>query len=262
MLFKRCLVVAKVLVCLTVLPMKAVAWGADGHRLIAEVAESRLSEPARKEVQRLLALEPGATLASVSTWADEFRSPQTAPWHYVNFPSDGVCRYTAEQNCIEGACVVSAIERQVFVLSSSGTDEERLKALKYVVHFIADVHQPLHAGLAADRGGNNWQLQAFGHGSNLHAVWDSGIIRQWPGGIDALRSAVARVTPRDGGISQPAQWAEESCRVVATNGFYPSGRDLDDAYVERWSGVVVTRMALAVSRLVTALNASFAGPRP
>lgn len=158
-------------------PLQAVGWGAEGHRLIAELAQTRLTAVAQAEVDRLLALEPGATLISVATWADEVRSPATAAWHYVNLPRDAACRFTADQSCINGQCVVGAIERQINLLASKQSDEVRLQALKYVTHLVADVHQPLHAGFADDRGGNDYQVQDFGRGSNLHAVWDSGLIR-------------------------------------------------------------------------------------
>lgn len=168
------------------------AWGADGHRLIAEHAVTRLSPAARTEVERLLALEPGATLASVSTWADEVRSPTTAAWHYLNFPRDADCRYDGDRMCLQENCVVGAIARQLVVLASDAPDERRLLALKYVVHFVGDVHQPLHAGFADDRGGNTHQLQAFGRGTNLHALWDSAMLQHWPGGIAALKEAMEK----------------------------------------------------------------------
>ncbi len=168
----------------------ASAWGAEGHRLIAEVAARQLTASARAEVGRLLPVDPGATLASVSTWADEVRSPSTGPCHYVNFPQDARCRNEPDRSCVQGSCVVGAIERQTAVLASRASDEERLKAPKYVVHFVADVHQPLHAGFADDRRGNTHQLQAYGRGTNLHALWDRGLARQWPDGIASLQAAV------------------------------------------------------------------------
>ena len=83
------------------------------------------------EVDPLLALEPGATLASISTWADDTRTPSTAAWHYVNLPRDSGCRYDAARDCPDGQCVVAAIERQHKVLMSTAPDVDRLKALKY-----------------------------------------------------------------------------------------------------------------------------------
>ena len=112
------------------------------------------------------------------------------------------------------------------MLASNAPDEERLKALKYVVHFVADVHQPLHAGFADDRGGNKYQLQAFGRGTNLHAVWDVGLVEHWPGGARALRAAVGAEKSTVDASFAPGKWAEESCRVVSTDGFYPTGHKL------------------------------------
>lgn len=244
----------------SLLSIKAYAWGSDGHRLVAEVADTQLSVSARAQITRLLAIEPGGTLASISTWADEVRSPSTASWHYLNFPRDAGCAYDADRMCIEGMCVVGAIQRQMAVLASKSPDESRLKALKYLVHFVADVHQPLHAGFADDRGGNSYQLQAYGRGTNLHALWDSGLIGQWPGGLPALRAAIAASPASESEKLIPAAWAEESCRVVAADGYYPPTRQLDPEYGQRWSATLTQRLAFAARRLATVLNEALATP--
>jgi hypothetical protein len=138
---------------------------------------------------------------------------------------------------------------------SSAPDAQRLKALKYLVHFVADVHQPLHAAYADDRGGNLYQVQGFGRGTNLHAVWDVGLIEQWPGGLSALTSAVASVALALE-ASEPPSWAEESCRIVAADGFYPYGHKIDGAYVQGMTPVVKDRLAAAGRRLARLLNES------
>lgn len=234
------------------------AWGADGHRLVAEHAQARLTPAARAEVARLLALEPGATLASVSTWADETRTPATAAWHFVNFQRDGDCHYHGSRLCVEGHCVVGAIDRQWQLLSSTAPDVQRLEALKYVVHLVGDVHQPLHAGYADDRGGNSFQLQVNGEGSNLHALWDSGLIQHWPGGLPALRSAMDRVGALPSRSTLARRWAEESCRVVGSAGFYPSRHTLDEEHAKRWNPELPRRLAAAGRRLAALLNAALA----
>jgi nuclease S1 len=255
----RCLRLAA-LACCAAVATNTWAWGADGHRIVAEAAGQRLNPAARAQVQHLLALEPGATLVSVANWADETRSLGTAAWHYVNFPRGPDCAYKAARLCVEGNCVVGALERQLAVLASRAPDEERLLALKYVVHLAADVHQPLHAGYADDRGGNSWQLQAYERGSNLHALWDSGLIRNWPGGMSALRQAVqAGANPPPAGLA-PAAWAEESCRIVGSAGFYPSGHGLDAGYDERWNPVLAQRLRDAAARLSDLLNSSLGAP--
>jgi hypothetical protein len=236
----------------------AQAWGGDGHRLVAALAAQQLSPQARAAVQRLLALEPGATLESIATWADEQRAPATAPWHYVNFPRDpGDDSYVAERDCKGGNCVVAAIAQQEAILrSASASDAERLRALKYLVHFVGDVHQPLHAGYGDDRGGNSYQVQFMGRGSNLHSVWDSGLIRNWPGGIETLRATLLGAPVPAIGSSDPAAWAEESIRIVErTPGFYPDGHVLPEDYAVKMDAVVLQRLELAGARLAAALNA-------
>lgn len=164
------------------------AWGAEGHRLIADLADVQLTAVARAEVARLLAAEPGATMASVSTWADEIRSRETASWHYVN-PPRGSCSYDRVRDCEDGHCAVDALDKQIAVLKSKSADGERLRALKWVIHLVGDIHQPLHAGFKVDKGGNLYQVQAYGRGTNLHALWDGILIRKRPGGLDALRAS-------------------------------------------------------------------------
>ena len=254
----RVLPIALVFAVMAGMHVSAFAWGAEGHRLIAEVAEMQLTAVAKAEVDRLLALDSGATLVSVSTWADEVRSPSTAHWHYVNFPRDANCRYEPEISCLQGSCVVGAIERQVAVLASKAPDDERLKALKYVIHFVADVHQPLHAGFADDRGGNTYQLQAFGRGTNLHVLWDSGIIKQWPGGLASLQAAVVTAVHRSESSLGARAWAEESCRLVSAQGFYPAGHKLVAEDGADFRPMLVRQLAAAGARLAALLNQSLA----
>lgn len=197
------------------------AWGIDGHQIVAMLSEFQLSPDVRKEVDGLLALEPGATLASISTWADEHRNPFTAAWHYVNFPR-GDSNYQPKRDCPNGKCVIAAIDLQLEILRTPGDDEKRLTALMHVVHFIGDIHQPLHAGFGDDRGGHSYQLQAFMRGSNLHAVWDTGLIKSLQQENEHIAKSFL-VCP----LSMPktpfnaATIAMESRKIVMQSGFYP-----------------------------------------
>ncbi len=237
-----------------VVPLSSRAWDREGHALIAQLAQKQLTPAARLEVDRLLSLEPGATMASVSSWADEHRSPKTARWHFVNFPR-GTCEYDASRDCEGGQCVVAAIEQQADVLATSVDDGTRLRALKYLVHFVADVHQPLHAGYADDKGGNKFQVQAFGHGSNLHRVWDHDLVANRAGGAEQL---LRELTPRSGAPMHeaflPSKWAEESCRAVADDRFYPAGHVLPEDYGQVNDAALKDRMAKASRRLASILN--------
>ena len=228
------------------------AWGVEGHQVIATLAEQQLTAAARQEVARLLALEPGETLASVSTWADEHRNPQTAAWHYVNFPR-GDCHYVAARDCPDGSCVVEALNRQIEVLGSSASDEVRLKALKYVVHFVGDVHQPLHAGYKDDRGGNSYQLQAFMRGSNLHAVWDTGMIKYLGENTETLARRLATRPVKLSPDWTAASVAQESCQIVAKPGFYPE-RLVTPDYIANYTPVMEGRLVEAGARLAQVLN--------
>jgi protein-tyrosine-phosphatase len=238
------------------LPLPGFAWGTQGHQVIASLAYAQLTPAARKEVDRLLALEPGETLGSISTWADEHRNPSTGARHYVNFPRDS-CTFDAQRDCPDGHCVVGAIEREMAVLVSNASDESRLKALKYVVHLVGDVHQPLHAGYLDDKGGNTVQLQAFMRGTNLHALWDSGLIRSLEQDTDTMvQRLLLRSLPVATRNGSAAQAAEESCRIVGTPGFYPA-RKVGMDYIEHFKPTMEQRLAQAGVRLAGMLNRVF-----
>ncbi len=232
---------------------KSHAWGAVAHELIAEAAEAQLSPATKAKVDEILAVEPGASLVSISTWADRVRTPSTAAWHYMNFERNGGCQYEQARDCPEGKCVIEAIHRQVEVLRISKDPVERIKALKWVVHLVGDVHQPLHAAFGDDKGGNLFQIQAFGKGGNLHSLWDSGMVNNWPGGIDALRAEVTRAGKIDAPLAA-GRWAAESCKLVNADGFYPDGRFIEADYLVRWRPVISERLSLAASRLASALQ--------
>jgi hypothetical protein len=231
-------------------------WGGEGHQVVASLAATQLTAKARAEVDRLLAIEPGETLQSISTWADEHRNPATGPWHYVNFPRN-TCTYDAARDCPDGHCVVGVIGKQLEVLASNAPDEARLKALKYVVHFVADVHQPLHAGYADDKGGNSYQIQAFEKGSNLHAMWDSGLIKNLHEDVGALTRRLISKGHAPSAIDlNVVHAAEESCKIVGTEGFYPE-RKVGQDYVQRYTPVMEQRLTLAGTRLASLLNRLF-----
>lgn len=230
----------------------ALAWGSDAHQLVARIAQAQLSPKAQQGIQALLDQEPGSTLVSISTWADEVRNPATAPWHYLNFPK-GDCNYQPERDCPNGSCVVEAINRQVEALKSASDSQKRLMALKYVVHLVGDVHQPLHAGWGEDRGGNSYQLQAFMRGSNLHAFWDSGMIRYFKEQDAGWADSVLKQAVQSAKTWQPKDAAQESCQVVREDSFYPP-RSVGSEYAEQYRATLTQRLTLAGQRLATLLN--------
>jgi hypothetical protein len=254
-------------------PAPARAWGAKAHRVIARLAQDQLGPGAAAAVARLLAGEPDPTLAGVAYWADELRETgtdlgrATAAWHYVNF-ADGTCRYKPARDCPDGNCVVAAIDRQSAILADAARpDAERAQALKFLVHLVGDVHQPLHAGRGSDWGGNKVQLSYRGEGWNLHSAWD----RLLPARRDldpAAHAAFLRAQPplppdaTRGSARRAADWAEESCRIVESPGFYPAGHKLRDAYLDDQLPVAERRMREAARRLADLVDESLAPREP
>lgn len=165
----------KVTIIFILLSVQAMAWGPIGHRIVGLIAEKHLSGKARKNIERILKNE---TLAEVSNFMDFIKSDKTKrhmdPWHYMTIPEG---KTYAEVGTPEEGDVYATINRLVSELNSkSFTDGDEAFALKCLVHLIGDVHQPLHVGNGNDRGGNDVELEFFWSSSNLHRVWDSGII--------------------------------------------------------------------------------------
>ncbi len=246
------------------------AWGPEGHRIVADLAQSRLSPSAEAEVERLLAPEHTTQLADVANWADDLRhDPQqqalwkrTRPLHYINF-RDPHCHYLPPRDCPDGRCVVGALDYYVKVLGNRhNSDAQRRQALKFVVHFVGDVHQPLHAGYRDDKGGNDYQVQFQGKPGNLHRVWDSGMLSSrhlaepaYAAELQA-RGAVGLPTPISPLDNRYAQWAEESCAATAQAGFYPDGHTVGQAYIDAELPLAERRLRLAGRRLAQVLNQS------
>jgi len=246
------------------------AWGRQGHAIVAELAQRRLSPAAEAEVERLLAPEHTRSLADIASWADELRGDDsradlakaTGKLHYINFRADD-CVYVPPRDCADGQCVVGGLDRYVAVLADrTQPDAARLEALKFVVHFVGDVHQPLHAGYRDDKGGNAYQVQFQDKGTNLHSVWDSGLLgthgkdwRDYAQELDArpAETMPAPIAPRD---NVYAQWAEQSC--AATRGIYPEGHKIDDAYVAAELPLAERQLRVAGVRLAEVLNRALA----
>ena len=154
------------------------SWGKTGHRTTGEVAELHLTDKARIEIQKIL---KDPSLAVASTWADEMRSNpdfrQYAPWHYANMPLD--VSYAQSEKSSKGD-IVQAIKLCKSKLRNDNTSlEEKAFYLRFLVHLVGDIHQPLHVGRSEDRGGNSIKVKWFGKDTNLHRVWDSEMINTY-----------------------------------------------------------------------------------
>jgi hypothetical protein len=252
---------------LALLAPDAGAWGTIGHRAASTVAQAHLTPTARAAVRDLL--EPDETLAAASLWADEHRRalPQSAPWHYVNVPLTEP-RYDARY-CPASGCVVSKIhELRATLADGAAPRDERRQALRLLVHFVEDLHQPLHVGDRGDRGGNDSQVQFFGRGTNLHRLWDEDLALRhsadeatWVAELDALAKSDAARAWSKGTVET---WADESLALArqayAAPGCGPPlqpGAVLGQEYFESALVVVRLRLAQAAVRLSSMLNEIF-----
>lgn len=146
-------------------------WGKTGHRAVGEIAGKYLSKKAEKQILKLL---DGHSLAFVANYGDDIKSDRAydhySPWHYVNFPFGE--KYETYPKSEKGD-IIQGIEKCITVLKNANSSrEEKVFHLKMLVHFMGDLHQPLHIGLAEDKGGNDFQVRWFNDGTNLHSVWD------------------------------------------------------------------------------------------
>ena len=169
-------------------------WGKNGHRATGEIATQYLTKKAKRNIAKLL---NGQSLALVSNFADDIKSDERyrkyGPWHYVNFPFDST--YEASPKS-ESGDLYQAINHCLDVLKDeSAARDDKIFFLKMLVHFMGDLHQPLHVGIAADKGGNDFQVRWFGDGTNLHTVWDTKMIESYSMSYTELAANRSTLTP-------------------------------------------------------------------
>lgn len=200
-------------------PARGWAWGCEGHQAIALIAEKHMTPHALEMANQLLQSQPidptlprfclgvGLDLmADSATWADDLRKvrPESGPWHYIDIPRDAPRSAVAESCSAATGCVTSALAHQIDLLRGANTDpRERADALRFVIHFVGDIHQPLHCETNNDEGGNCVPVKFFGnppveknlqyetYSPNLHALWDYGIIQHLKGQVPVAQWAAS-----------------------------------------------------------------------
>jgi hypothetical protein len=235
------------------------AWGPTGHRVVGTVAEQYLTPKARKAVQHIL---DGESVAMASTWMDEVRSDSTydhvRDWHWVTIPDSST--YAASAKNPNGD-LVEAIERMKAVLrSDTASPESQRECLRFLIHLVGDLHQTLHVGRGDDKGGNSHQVQWMKKGSNLHRVWDSGIIELQELSYSELASSLRK--PSRAQVDQwrkgtTVQWAEENLAMRPLIYSAPEGADIGYAYAFTTWPVVKEQLLKGGVRLAAVLNEVF-----
>jgi hypothetical protein len=250
-------------VVLMLAPSEAFAWGATGHRVTGALALPLLSAKAKAEIEKILGNE---TLAETSNWADEMRSSpepfwqSTAnPWHYATVPPGKT--YAEVGAPPEGDSATALTKFAATLKDKAASREDKALALRFAVHIIGDLHQPLHVGNGADRGGNDVQVTFFGQPMNLHAVWDSGLVDKRELSFTEFAAFLQRrITPADAAAwntPDPLVWIAESAAL--RDGVYPtSGQtNLSWRYAFQHRQTVDVRLMQGGVRMAAWLNAVY-----
>jgi hypothetical protein len=240
------------LIAIVSMPASARAWGCEGHQVVALLAEKHLNPRALAMAKKILAdspIDPSLSryckqggsdlLADASTWPDDMRGlrPETAPWHYVDIPLGTTTRDVQKFCDPKEGCVTRAIAQELATLRSKDADpKERADALRFLIHFVGDLHQPLHAATNNDQGGNCVPVAFFdslpqlrnpqteSYTPNLHGVWDTNILEKATAGetveqvaSDLDQSFRRRIRDWQRDSTNVDKWAWESYRLAARN---------------------------------------------
>lgn len=249
------------------------AWGPKGHAIVADIAQSRLTPLAKKNLQILLGQD---SLASISTWADQVRKDrdESYDWHFVDIPKDAP-GFSEQRDCFRPQdqhknaqtdhhnCVVDRIEIFSKILGDEKASRaDRLEALKWVVHFVGDLHQPLHA-IEDARGGNDIKLPVFGspkcgdYDCNLHWAWDTLLLEHTGYSeeeyVQHLNQLIDQQHLAEQASGTPEDWANES-HVEARQIIEQKPPSIDEQYFQTNLNLVNKKLALAGLRLAIVLN--------
>jgi hypothetical protein len=272
----------------TLVASDAWAWGEEGHSIVAEIAQRRLSPNAAQAITEILRANPNApaystpSLASISTWADEVRyngteKNETYNWHFVDIPRLNT-QYDPTTECpkenpAQGDCVINELSRLRNELRCT-TGDQRLRALKFAVHFVGDAHQPFHT-IWENLGGNTISVKIQFKGKtcsagtcstppdNLHKTWDTTLIRameyNWATFVDNLEAGwLTTDTAKNDREDDPVKWAEDAHNEAIKRSVWVNNQTtLDQAYYDRATPLVTQQIGLAGLRLARYLNDAF-----
>jgi len=243
-------------------PLRAVfGWGHEGHAVVALLAEHYMTPAAVTRADDLLG---GNTIDSVASWADDYRHdhPETGPWHYIDIPlADS--KIDLARECPNGDCVIAKTEQFLAVLKDPKADRAaKAEALRYVVHFVADLHQPLHDEDDGDKGGNARHVIFDGRPDNLHWVWDTGLLEHINRNPEALAAELeSHITPQEheewtqGTIED---WVLEGHRLAEAVAYGDLGSEnpapITPAYERQADPVIELQLEKAGVRLADLLN--------
>lgn len=249
-------------------------WSSEAHKVVCEIAWRRLDDGGRELAAALLSNDSAASFAESCLWADRVKRSTHAysrAYHYVNIPT-GAAGFEMSRDCgdTEALCVTWAIPHYALALQDrSSSSEVRLEALKFLGHFVGDIHQPLHAGRPEDRGGNSIRLRFFGADSlngyavNLHSVWDYSILERaglrWPDTAVSLNEEISNAEAREWEDMDVLGWTNASYRIVEDM-IYDFGEEgVTEDYYQQALQLSRLRIKQAGVRLAYLINRAAAG---
>ena len=235
-------------------------WSDTGHRTVGEIAENHLKSSTKRQIKKLL---KGKSLAFVSTFADEIKSDKRYndfyTWHYINMPLDSNYEDSAKSPTGDLATGIAYCKK--IIQDKNSSDADKAFYLKLLIHFIGDLHQPMHVGLVDDKGGNDFKLQWFYKDTNLHRVWDKEMINSYNMSYFELAKNVDVLTKKQVKEIQKGtivDWINET--HVLTNKVYASVKEGDNLrYRYSYDNFETVRKQLQVAgiRLAKVLNDLF-----
>ena len=241
------------------------AWGQNGHRITGAIADKHLSPKARAGVTEILGTE---TLAEASVWPDFMRSApdnfwqkDSVPFHYVTIPVGGTAYSGAPP---QGDAATALAKYSAVLRDPRASLSDRQTALRFVIHIVGDLSQPLHVGRDGDRGGNDVKVSFFGDPTNLHTLWDTLLVEnqnlsfsEW---TPWLLAAATPQQMRDWSSPDPMQWIADS--IVVRETIYPANPELGYSYVFQQNDNLRRQLTKGGFRLASYLNALFDAPVP
>lgn len=238
-------------------------WGARGHAATGILAMRLADDTARRKLDDILGSTDNERIDELCNWPDtEQESAELEglkPQHYVNIPR-AASNYDAERDCRGGLCITEAIKKYADQLGNEGLPQEkRWRAFAWLCHLVGDLHQPLHCGLAGDRGGNTIEVAFLGDEMNLHQFWDYELIANRAGSTEALVCQLeASISPAQGNRWNPEEvngWTMESHNLALTRA-YPPESEIDAAFADQSWDLITERLPLGSERLARILNAT------
>lgn len=231
------------------------SYGDLGHKSVAAVAWQHMTPYAKQNIGRILGMGQDKFIKA-SVWADHIKRDERfnylKPMHYVNMPKDEK-RYVKSRDCKKDRCVVEAIHTFSKV-ARTGSDSEKRLAVRMLIHLIADIHQPLHAGLKEDRGGNWYEIQYEDKTVSLHKLWDHQLVKRLGENWESVSLKVLE-DKKPVTVGSPAIWAEES-HWIAVESLYKAkeNKEVTEAYLAMADTITQRQLAKAGWRLAMWLN--------